>query len=87
MLYISLSQSLNGEESLFKNCSSRIRIRIFTKIESVRPCHTLNLSTTFFRYPVHKQTNKQTERGENITSFTFDGGGFKKKGTIYSPPF
>ena len=33
----------------------------------------------FLRYPAHKQTNKQTdkqaERGENITSFTFGGGG------------
>uniref|UniRef100_A0A8C4QZN0 Lysophosphatidic acid receptor 1 n=1 Tax=Eptatretus burgeri TaxID=7764 RepID=A0A8C4QZN0_EPTBU len=49
--------------------SGNIRIRIFTKIEYVRPCHTPNLSHqissgsvhNFLRYPVHKQT----ERGEN----------------------
>ena len=66
-----------------KNSSSLIRIRIFTKIESVCPRHTPNLpskfppntSTTFLKYPAHKQTEKQTERGENITSFTFGGGG------------
>ena len=47
--YIVFGTTLNGEESLKKLNSSRvqIRIRIFTKIESNRPCHTPNLSTKF----------------------------------------
>ena len=70
--YIVLAQSLNGEESL-KNYSCRIRIRIFTKIESIHPRHTPNLSTTFkllfeisihnfLRYSAHKQTERQTNK-------------------------
>ena len=45
-----LARSLNGEESLRKINNSRfhIRIRIFTKIESIRPCDTANLE------PVHQ---------------------------------
>ena len=66
-----------------KNSSCRIWIRIFTKISSVRPCHTPNLppkfhsdpSTTFWRYPTHKDRPTDKQRGENITSFTFDGRG------------
>ena len=59
-------------------------IRTFTKIESIRPCHTPNLPTKFHPDPsttfldiLHRdrQTNKEIERGENITSFTFSGGG------------
>jgi len=140
VLYISLVQSLNGEESLFKN-QIWIQMWILTRIKSSLPCHTpnvctkfrLNLSTTlrylaiyhfellslngeeslkkfssldpdpdlhqnqislslshtqpvhkissgsihnFLRYPVHTETDRQTERGENITS-TFSGGGNK----------
>ena len=73
----------------WKNSNSRIRIQIqiFTKIESVHPCHTLNpstkfhldTSTTFWDIPytnrqTNRQTDKQIESGENITSFTFGGG-------------
>ena len=46
-----LALSLNGEESLKKISSSLIRIQIFTKIESVRPCRTPNLPTKFHPNP------------------------------------
>ena len=46
VLYIGLARSLKGEKSL-KISSRRIRIRIFTRIESVRHGHTPNLSTKF----------------------------------------
>ena len=48
-----LALSLNGEESLLKLNNSRIqiRIRIFTKIESIFPCHTPNMSTKFHPNP------------------------------------
>ena len=52
--YISfLARSLNGEESLKKinNSHLQIQIRIFTKIESIRPCYTPNLSTKFHPNP------------------------------------
>ena len=52
--YISfLALSLNGEESLWKLNNSRICIHvwIFTKIESIRPCHTPNISTEFHPNP------------------------------------
>ena len=44
-----LAPSLNGEESLKKLNNSRIwiHIPIFTKMESIRPCETPNLSTKF----------------------------------------
>ena len=79
-----LALSLKSEESLSKlnNSCIQIRIRIFTKIESVRPYHTPNLPTKFpldlctTFWDVH-HTFRQTERGENITSFTFGGGGNK----------
>ena len=67
-----LAQSLNGEESLKKNNKNsrlQIRIRIFTKIESVGPCHTPNLSAKFHPNPSTTfwdilHTNKQTDREE-----------------------
>ena len=44
---------INGEESLWKLNNSRIQIliQIFTKIESIRPCHTANRSTKFHPNP------------------------------------
>jgi len=58
----------------FKNCSSRIRIRIFTKIYSVRPCHTPNLSTKF--HPNSSKTcwdilhtNKQTNKQKGVKTW------------------
>jgi len=71
-----------------KNC--RIRFWIFTKnrISSssshTQTAHQISSGSVknFLRYPAHRQTNKQTnrqtERGENITSFTFGGGGNKR---------
>ena len=57
VLYIGLALSLNGEESLKHY---QIRIQILIKIESILPCRTSNLSTTFWD-TLH--TNKQTEGG------------------------
>ena len=48
--------------------SSRIRIRIFTIIESIRPCHTPNLPTKFHLNPsttywdIILYTDRQTDR-------------------------
>ena len=53
----------------FKNSSSLIRIRIFIQI---RP-QLFEISCT------QRQTDRQTVRGEDITSFTFGGGGNKDK--------
>ena len=51
--YIVLALSLNGEDSLGKLNNSRIQIqiRIFTKIESIRPCYTHNVSSKFYPNP------------------------------------
>ena len=48
-----LALSLNSESSLKKlnNYRIQIRIQIFTKIESIRPCHTSNMSTKFHSNP------------------------------------
>jgi len=53
--YVSfLALSLNGEESLGKLNNSRVQIRIFTKIESIRHCRTEDVLHTA------RQTNRQT---------------------------
>ena len=47
MLYIVFEPSLLMVKIHLKDSSSRIRIRIFNKMESVLPCHTPNVSTKF----------------------------------------
>ena len=67
-IYHFWAPSLNGEESLKKTYQIWTRIRIFTKIESVRHCHAPTMSTKFHPYPsttlwdiphTDRETNKQ----------------------------
>ena len=69
ILYI----TLNGEESLKKSNNShiQIRIRIFTKIETILPCHTPNLHTKFHLNPATTFWDivfTDNNRGENTMS-------------------
>ena len=80
-----------------------MRIRIFTKIESICPCHTYNLSTKFWpnpsvflRYPAHRQTEVKTKPPSTLVAEVRnneDGGGkvgeqlIKKKIRTYKNPF
>ena len=81
MLYSTISflaRSLNGEESLKKLSSPYPDLhqnRIRSSLSHTKPAHQISSKyiDNFLRYPAHKQTNKQTERSENITSFTFGG--------------
>ena len=79
-IYISLlALSLNGEESVI---NYPIQILIFTKIETISPCHTPDLSTKFRTNPSISfwdilLTNKQPKQTgmKNITSVsTFECG-------------
>ena len=47
VMYRFLARSLNGEELFEKLNNFRIQIRIFTKVESIRPCDIPNVSTKF----------------------------------------
>ena len=51
VLYIVLSPNISMVMNHLKNSRSRIWIRIFTKIETILPCHTPNLSTKFCSNP------------------------------------
>ena len=85
MLYSTISflaRSLNGEESLknFEDPDPDLHQNLISlALSQTQPVHKLSSGSVhnFLRYPVHRQT----ERGENITSFTFGGRGNNHKGT------
>ena len=87
MLYIGLALSLNGEESLNKlsdpDPDPDLHQNRISSSSSHTPPHVHQVSSesvhNMLRYPAHKQTNREAERGENISSSTFgDGGNYNR---------
>ena len=87
-----LAWSLNGEESLLKILVVRSTSRSRSSPKSNQfilvthpncPQNFIRIHPTFWDIlHTNKQTDKQTESGENIVSFTFSGGGKKRNVTL-----